>query len=207
MILFSSVLYEKGKYENLDFFIEMEEEYSTPWGYHVVIPAIDLSNDQKLEFTNDIQGEISSAKLSSDENGRLRLFVDYQLHSGEYLVNAIYHTMEQNRFQTFSLMADNPIRDYNGIFNQWSEVEPTYSLKDQSGKLIWKDNVYSPSTRDVAVFITSEPCAGRIYFRSISSNRSTKINFINGKSNVRYMNNHLLGSLLRQKAKSLLETV
>ncbi len=141
-----SVSYTQGKYKDLKFNVASREQYSSPWGYEVTIPQLNLDKDMQVNFTDEIKGSIEKVEIQPNQYGELQLLVDYSLTSGDLQVNTIYRAVEYDRLKTRSLnlKAASPVRDYTGLFNEWNRVPTTYSLMDSNGKSVWSqtENYY-----------------------------------------------------------------
>ncbi|KXH81860.1 S-layer homology domain-containing protein [Sporosarcina sp. HYO08] len=136
---YSYVSLSKGKYEYLKFSFVTEERYDTPWGYDATVKNVNLEQDTNFSFSNDIEGEISNAKITFEEYGVHTLDFDYKLHSSDFDINGIYRA--QQHFAPFSLLQnESPIRDYKGLFNWMNSVLINYSLLDAEGEILWEQS-------------------------------------------------------------------
>lgn len=136
---YTSISHSKGMYDQLDFYVAVNEEFDTPWGYQLKTSNVNLDADKTLNFTGAIKGDITGTSIYQYGNGHHGIGLEYSLTSGDFQVERIFHAVERNYrlFRSLSLVKD-PIRDYKGLFNSVNAVPIVYSLKDKQGKVIWE---------------------------------------------------------------------
>ncbi|MGN7385469.1 carboxypeptidase regulatory-like domain-containing protein [Sporosarcina sp. SAFN-015] len=133
--IFNSVSYPQNMKGSIQLYVADKEQYSTLWGYRVVLPEGDYGAEKQFSFSNQIQGKIHDVRVESVPNGYMIRPI-YSLMAGELNVRTIYQAVEGDRLS--ALGENEPIRDYIGLFNSWNQVSATISLIDEAGKVIWK---------------------------------------------------------------------
>ena len=101
---FPTISFLKGNYKDLKFHIASEESNTTPWGYEVTIPQLNLDQDKQLNFTTEMQGNIEKVELEPEPYYGYQMNVEYSLTSGDVQVEGIHRAVENNHLRTFAAL-------------------------------------------------------------------------------------------------------
>lgn len=136
----------KGTYDYFRIGVGMSDKYDTPWGYMISKDNVVISDDMELNFSGEIEGEISSVDVSDQD----WLTLSYNLTSGEYDVDTIFHMTKQSWGPSYphdtaseDSIDGQPIRLYYGLFNSLNSVDVNYTIKDANGNEVQSGNIGS----------------------------------------------------------------
>lgn len=140
----SKVDISKATYDYFRIGVGLSDKYDTPWGYLLSKRDVVISDNTDLNFSGEIEGEIGSIDLYN----RNSLSIHYNITSGEYAVESIFHMTKQAWGQDYphdaaseETIDGQPIRLYYGLFNSLNRVNVNYTIKDSNGKEVESGNV------------------------------------------------------------------
>lgn len=150
--LFSKIDVSKATYSDFRFGVGLIDQNETLWSYMLSKDNLVISEDTVLDFSYEIEGEITFAGLINLDESLNELFIQYSLKAGEYNVQQI------NRTATADAIVDpvdsndgQPAVYYNGINNQENVVDVNYKIIDSEGNEVYSGSDKSTGNLDIVI--------------------------------------------------------
>jgi hypothetical protein len=115
------------------------EENETPWLYNVISDRREFKSDTTLQFTGEFTGQEYYFTTNRYDDGYVYINGRTYFRSGDFDLARIAVAKEDPyRYYNEITQASQPIRDYDGIFNQLEYLNGMIQITDANGKVVHK---------------------------------------------------------------------